>query len=171
MTTLSSVARSVPLLGSRGFEFRETMAGWHELKRAPRAGERLPFSFTVRAHADSLADFFFGNGRKGVVALTGEALPGGFSEKAVQLRNGRLEFHPGRRRGMLVYAFEFTGEDGRDYSFYGEKSRRGLDLVKSFTTLEGILREKQSGEIVAKGTTRFDMKDLREFLASYKLTG
>lgn len=166
MSALTTIARGLPLLGSKGFTFSETMAGHHVMLAGSHAGERLPFRFDAVMTADSLAEFLLGENR-GVQQLQGTLHAGGLTERApIQ---GALEYHFGRRRGMLVYSFDFTGDDGRAYHFRGEKHRELPDVVKGMTTLHGKVTAKATGELVSQGITYFDMADLAEFLGSYKL--
>lgn len=168
MSALTSIARSLPFVGSKGFTFSETMAGHHVLLEGDRAGERLQFKFDAVMTSDSLADFIFGGaGEKAVSRLEGTLNAEGLATNA-PIR-GTLEYHFGRQRGMLVYAFDFTGDDGRAYHFRGEKHREVPNITKGMTTLHGKVTAKQTCELISQGISYFDMKDLPEFLGSYKL--
>lgn len=165
MSALASIARSLPFVGSKGFTFSETMAGHHVLLEGEHAGERLPFKFDAVMTSDSLAEVLIGG--KAVSRLEGTLNAGGLATN-VPIR-GTLEYHFGRRRGMLVYAFDFTGDDGRAYHFRGEKHRELPNITRGMTTLHGKVTAKQTGELISQGISYFDMKDLPEFLGSYKL--
>jgi len=168
MSALATVAKALPFVGSKGFEFRETMSGHHVLLEGPRAGEKLPFSFSCRAFTNSLADFLDPTGaERGIVKLEGEARIAGLAEK-VPLE-GTLEWHFLSKEGMLIYDFDFTGDDGRRYHFHGEKNREGLNFQKGMTTLYGAATSKATGERISQGISYFDMKDMGPFLKSYKL--
>ena len=167
MSALATIARSLPLVGSKGFTFSETMAGHHMFLEGPHAGDRLPFKFDAVMTADSLAEFLFGGLDRGVQRLEGTLEAEGLAtNKPIR---GALEYHFDRRRGMLVYAFDFTGDDGRSYHFRGEKHREVPNVTRGMTTLHGKVTVKATGELVSQGISYFDMKDLPEFLGSYKL--
>lgn len=168
MSTLATVAKALPFVGSKGFEFRETMSGHHVLLEGKRKGEKLSFAFDCRAFTDSLADFLdpAGDSRM-TLKLTGELRAEGLASRTPL--EGFMEWHFLSKEGMLVYDFDFTGDDGRRYNFHGEKNREVPNVTKGMTTLYGTVINKSTGEKVSQGITYFDMKDLKPFLQSYKL--
>ncbi|MCC6556413.1 MAG: hypothetical protein IT372_25920 [Polyangiaceae bacterium] len=143
-----------------GFEFRETMAGSFHLDRDP-ADER-PMSFTIRARAPRLRDFF----RRPEVEIEGEIDAEGFADH--RRLEGRLGLDVARTR-TLPYAFHFTANDGLRYSFEGKKTLHAGDLVESMTVLPGRILET-SGAPVGEALLRFDLRsDLLRFLRSFRV--
>ncbi|MEW6777257.1 MAG: hypothetical protein AB1405_13250 [Bdellovibrionota bacterium] len=171
MSAITSMARNLPVVGTKGFEFSETMSGHHVLEEGPQKGKKLPFSFTGRAFADSLVGFFDPTNKEDRLTwnLEGELKAEGLA-KSARLLHGTIEVHPARKTGMLHYAFEFNGDDGRRYVFRGNKNRQGLNLVKSMTTLYGTVTDKETGKRISQGVTYFDLATTAAFIKSYKLT-
>jgi hypothetical protein len=141
-----------------GFEFRETMAGSFRL--ASDAVDR-PMSFTIRARSARLGSFV----RKPEVEIEGEVDAEGFADH--RYLRGTLGMDPLRTR-RLPYAFDFTANDGRAYSFVGEKTITLAHLVESMTVLPGAIRDERGAE-VGRALLRFDAwRDLVSFLRSFR---
>src|SRR6185436_4315297 len=122
-----------------GFEFHETMAGSFRLRGDARDRS---MSFTLRARSFTWASFL----RRPEVEIEGEVDAEGFADHR-HLR-GTLGMDPLRTR-RLPYAFRFTANDERPYTFAGEKTLRVSRLVESMTVLPGALLDasgKAAGE-------------------------
>lgn len=154
-----------PPTGGLGFE--ETMSGYHVLRHGPRAGERLPFAFTVQARSRTVLEFL--GVRGGTIALAGEVRAAGLADRATL--TGTLRISAMARLGLLTYDFSFRGDDGLEYRFHGTKDRRALHPLQTMTVLTGAVTGAQTGETVSEGTTRFDLRDLPAFVRSYRLYG
>lgn len=143
-----------------GFKFHETMKGTYRSKERPEQ-ERTLF-FEIDATAESAIEFFkdFTMEIDGVVTMAGVA-----DEKPL---HGTLEIAIPTRR-ELVYKFEFTGNDGNSYRFEGKKTDIALTTItKTMTTC--YAKVYKEGEEVADALVYFDLKDLGEFLLSWKPT-
>ncbi len=139
-----------------GFGFEETMSGtW------TRDGVERPFSFSVRVRSGPLRHF-----RKDQVAdMEGTVDAGGLASR--QPLRGTLLLKPFLGR-VIRYEFDFTGDDGRPYSFAGQKDIRWLSPVRTWTQLPGEVRNA-SGTLVGTAMTHFDMKkDGVTFIRSWK---
>jgi hypothetical protein len=132
-----------------GFGFDETMSGtW------TRDGVTRPFSFTVKVRkTDRLAE------------MEGTVDAGGLATR--QPLRGTLLIQPFVGR-VIRYEFEFTGDDGKHYTFAGQKDIRWLAPLRTWTELPGEVRD-EDGKLVGKAMTKFDMKnDGWSFLRSWK---
>src|SRR5688572_10535116 len=115
-----------------GFCFDETMAG--TMERVDRPGERVPFSFTVHVHAESLARHL----RDGKASLRGVVEAPGLA--ACAPAEGSMVLRP--LRGKIIgYDLAFRGDDGASYRFRGQKDIRYRDLLRSWTTLPGEITD------------------------------
>jgi len=76
---------------------------------------------------------------------------------------------PRRRRGSLVYDLRFAGDDGAGYRLYGQKHAFEGGPTRGMTTLHAELTRGDAGRPVARGVVRFDMRDLFEFLATWRV--
>jgi hypothetical protein len=144
-----------------GFAFDETMAGTFERVDAP--GDRHPFKFRARIHARS----FFDHLRTGKAEMTGEVDAPPLARAAEF--HGEITLRPLLGR-VIRYRFDFTGDDGKPYTFTGQKDIRWTDLVDSWTHLPGELRDDR-GRLIATCQTRFDLgADWLSFLSSFRPT-
>jgi hypothetical protein len=139
--------------------FAETMSGTYE--PIDRPGTRLPFKFSVTARAESALRHL----RDGRAAIDGTVEAPPLAERAHL--TGEMTIRPLGGR-FIRYRFEFTGDDGKRYTFAGQKDIAWSDLVRSWTTLPGEIRE--GDRVVATCDTRFDLKgDGVAFLKSFRL--
>jgi hypothetical protein len=144
-----------------GFEFRETMAGSFHLLANPE-NER-PMSFTVRARSKSFLSFL----RNPEVEIEGEVDAEGFADH--RRLSGKMGLDV-LRTGILPYEFRFTGNDGKPYTFIGQKTVHLADLAHSMTVLPGAIIGEGGNEI-GSALLRFDLRsDLLKFLASFRPT-
>ena len=142
-----------------GFEFHETMIGSFRLRGELRD---RPMSFTVRARSPRWRSFLV----KPEVEIAGEIDAEGFADH--RLLRGTLGLDALRTR-TLPYAFRFTANDGRDYSFVGKKTLVATRMVESMTVLPGEIVDA-AGAPLADALLRFDLRsDLQRFLQSFRL--
>lgn len=139
--------------------FNETMSGTYEPIDDP--GTRHPFKFTIDVHARS----FLRHLRDGKANIDGEVVAPPLAEHARLW--GEITIRPIGGR-FIRYQFEFTGDDGKRYTFAGQKDIEWLDLVRTWTTLPGEIRD--GDRVVATCDTRFDLKgDGLAFVRSFSL--
>jgi hypothetical protein len=142
-----------------GFEFRETMAGTFHLASQPE--RERPMSFTVRARARSILSFL----RRREVEIEGEVDAEGFADHRHLRGTLGLDIV---RTGTMPYAFQFTANDGKPYSFIGKKTLTVRDLAQSMTVLPGSIVGEDGAEI-GSALLRFDLRsDLVKFLSSFR---
>lgn len=143
-----------------GLAFRETMTGGYHLTPAP--GMERPMSFTVRVSAPSLRSLL----RSPVLDIEGSVFAEGLAEHK-PLR-GTLTIDPVRAK-VLVYIFDFDGDDGTHYVFQGRKTLSEGDLLHAMTVLPGGIYDR-AGTEVGRALLRFDLRsDLLKFLGSFRL--
>lgn len=143
-----------------GLTFRETMSGGYHLSAEPAVDR--PIEFTVRASIPSLRSLV----SSPVFTIHGEVFALGLADHKV-LR-GTLCIDPFRAR-LLVYAFDFSGNDGEKYSFQGRKTLSQGNPVQAMTVLPGSLHDARGKEI-GRALLRFDLRsDLFKFLRSFQL--
>ena len=143
-----------------GLRFAETMSGTWEPIDEP--GTRHPFKFVIKARAGSL----FRHLRDGRADIEGTVEAPPLAESANL--TGQMTIRPVGQK-LIRYEFSFTGDDGKRYTFSGQKDIAYLDLVRSWTTLPGEIRN--GDRVVATCDTRFDLKgDGFKFLRSFRLT-
>jgi len=138
--------------------FNETMSGTYEPIDAP--GQRRPFKFKLDIHAPS----FLRHLRDGKAELVGTVEAPALAANAHL--TGEITIRPIGGR-FIRYHFEFLGDDGKRYTFAGQKDIEWLSLVRTWTTLPGEIRE--GDRVVATCDTRFDLKDGPAFLRSFRL--
>jgi hypothetical protein len=140
-----------------GFGFEETMSGtW------TKDGVTRPFSFTVKVRSGPLGAF-----RKNdqVAEMEGTVDAAGLAS-GKPLR-GTLKLQPFLGR-VIRYEFAFTGDDGKPYTFAGQKDIRWLAPLRTWTELPGEVRDGD-GKLVGTAMTRFDLKrDGWTFMRSWK---
>ena len=123
--------------------------------------ERTLF-FEVDAVADSTIDFL----KDFIMDIDGFVTMAGFADN--KPLHGTLEIALHTRR-ELVYKFEFTGNDGKIYRFEGHKTDISITTVaKTMTTLYS--KVYNNGDEIADAVLHFDLKDIGEFLLSWKPT-
>lgn len=143
-----------------GFQFRETMSGSYRLEAAP--DHERAMSFTISARAYDLARYL----RDRTVEILGEVDLEGFADHRPMRGTMLLDPLLGRR---VRYVFEFESNDGRKYTFDGEKNVELLRFLQTITTLPGELRDAV-GRTVGTAKLRFDARsDLPKFLRSWKV--
>ena len=138
-----------------GFQFHETMSGTFT-----RNGDERPFRFTVEARVPSLVQFL-GDNR---AAIAGHVDAGGLATHAPIA--GHMVINP-VLGGLIAYQFTFTGDDGKHYAFAGQKDVTARSPVRSMTTLPGAVTDDK-GNRVASADLMFDLRDLPQFLSSFR---
>lgn len=133
-----------------GFAFAETMAGWLETAD----GQRHPFHFRLQITAHStlqhLAD--------GKAQLAGVVHAPPFTEAADCAGTILIRpLAPPLGQGVIRYQLAFRADDGRRLTFVGQKNIRLRALRRTFTQLEGDLRDEMGRE-VATCQLQFDLK-------------
>ncbi len=133
-----------------GFAFAETMAGWLETAD----GQRHPFHFCLQITAHStlqhLAD--------GKAQLAGVVHAPPFTEAADCTGTILIRpLAPPLGQGVIRYQLAFRADDGRRLTFVGQKNIRLRALRRTFTQLEGDLRDEMGRE-VATCQLQFDLK-------------
>lgn len=142
-----------------GFEFHETMIGSFRLRGD--AHDR-PMSFTLRCRSPRWLRFL----SRPEVDIEGEVDAEGFADH--RYLRGTLGMDAIRTR-TLPYAFRFTANDGKDYTFAGKKTLRAMRMVESMTVLPGAILDA-AGAPVGEALLRFDLRsDLARFLRSFRL--
>jgi hypothetical protein len=142
-----------------GFYFREKMAGVVQ-----RAGERFdrPFRFELDVHAPSV----LGLATTAVGACTGTVRIDGLAKDVPA--TGRLELSPVAKK-TIRYVLDFTGDDGKKYSFDGSKHTTWRRHVVGWTTLPGKVYDAD-GNVWGDALLRFSLaRDLRKLLGSVKV--
>jgi hypothetical protein len=143
-----------------GFQFRETMTGTYHLIDAPL--DERAITFTIGAKVDGLRKFV----KDKLATIEGEIDAERLAEKRPIRGTLGLKLLDERR---LPYEFTFTGDDGRDYKFRGQKDFTVIAITDSMTVLPASLYDAAGGEI-GRATLRFDLEhDLGTFLRSWKL--
>jgi hypothetical protein len=70
---------------------------------------------------------------------------------------------------VLVYTFDFEGDDGARYAFQGQKTLGDGDLLHAITVLPGAI-QGSGGEEIGRALLRFDLRsDLLKLLRSVRL--
>jgi hypothetical protein len=143
-----------------GFLFRETMSGSYHLLDKPT--EDRAIAFTISAHVDSLRRF----ARDKMARIEGEVTLEGLADKRPLTGTlGLLLFAEQR----LPYEFTFRGDDGKKYTFKGEKDVLLATLPDSITTLPASLFDDEGREI-GRAVVRFDLRgDLVKFVKSFRI--
>jgi hypothetical protein len=143
-----------------GFVFRETMSGNYYLLERPTEDKAL--SFTIAAHVESLRRFV----RDKTARIEGEVTMEGIGERRpLSGTLGLLLFQEQR----LPYEFTFRGDDGKRYTFRGEKDVLIATLPDSITTLPASVFD-EDGKEIARAVVRFDLKgDLVKLIKSFRL--
>lgn len=143
-----------------GFAFRETMSGSYH--RLDRPTEDHAIEFTISAHVESLRRFV----RDRIARIEGEVTMEGLATKRPLSGTLGLKLLDEQR---LPYEFTFRGDDGKSYSFRGEKDVLIQTLPDSITTLPASVFDADGNEI-ARAVLRFDLRgDLFEFIKSFRL--
>lgn len=143
-----------------GLSFRETMSGGYHLSSAPDVDR--PMSFTVRASIEKLRTAL----TSPVFSIEGAVVAEGLADH--KRLTGTLTIDPLRAK-LLVYLFDFEGNDGNKYSFQGKKTLSQGSLIHAMTVLPGLLLDA-SGATVGEALLRFDLRsDLLKFLRSFRL--
>jgi hypothetical protein len=143
----------MPLLG---FYFREKMEG-HVQRPGERFDRSFRFEFDVRA--PSVLEF----ATTAVGEMTGHVHIDGLAKNAPA--TGRIEISPWHRKAVR-YVFDFTGADGKRYSFDGAKRVTVRRHLVGWTTLPGKVYDAQ-GQVWGDALLRFDLKrELRKLVRS-----
>lgn len=145
-------------------EFKETMAGMLAFEPAEGGGSK-DVSFTVKVTGvASLLDAFRAEG--GSWELEGTLTAAGIA--TARPCQGTLVMRPRQRKGTLVYDLAFEDDDGNPCSLHGEKHTGVLGPLKGMTTLYTELRRGTT--LLGRGILSFDLKDLKPWLKSWKLS-
>ncbi len=137
-------------IGEVGFRFSERMSGTYRGVRAGLGDGEMRFDFEVRCDDLPAGILDVVGGMQGSVTMDGVAngAPA----------NGAIAISPLWKR-RIRYTFSFVGDDGLRYEFDGKKTLRPFSPLRSWTTLEGKVREEKAGDLVAEAVLRFHMKD------------
>lgn len=143
-----------------GFTFAETMAGWLETGE----GQRHPFHFRLEVLAPSMWQHL----RDGKAQLRGVVHAPPFTDAADATGTILIRpMVPPLGPGIIRYQLSFRADDGRRLTFTGQKNIRLRALRRTFTELEGELRDEQGRE-VATSQLRFDLaRDWLPFARSF----
>ncbi len=143
-----------------GLRFEENMYGSFE----PLAAELEPgsFVFHMKARSESLLRTVL-NGR---VETSGWVEAEGLASRSEL--TGFMVMRPLLSR-FIQYDFGFVGDDGKRYRYSGTKTIRHLHPRESWTTLVGSIYDSDEREI-ATSVVRFDLSELRSFLAGFRPT-
>jgi hypothetical protein len=142
-----------------GFSFAETMAGWLETAD----GQRHPFHMRLEVHASSTRAHLL----DGKAQLRGVVHAPPFAQASDA--TGAILIRP-LGRGIIRYELTFAADDGRLLTFSGQKNIRWRAARRTFTELEGELRD-DAGEEVAVCQLRFDLRrDWLSFARSFHRT-
>ena len=144
-------------MGLGGFHFTETMAG--TFTRAGSSDEKR-ISFTATARARSWLRHL----RDHQALLDGTVQMDGFASRASLA--GTLYINPLLGK-VIRYQFDFTADDGKPYTFRGQKDVSLMDVVGTMTTLPATITDG-SGHTVATALLKFDVKRLSSFLGSFR---
>jgi hypothetical protein len=143
-----------------GFSFSETMAGWTETPD----GQRHRFHFRV----DALAHSTWKHLQDGKAELRGVVHAPPFTDAADAA--GTILIRP-LGLGIIRYEFEFRGDDGRTLTFTGQKNLRWSSLRRTFTHLDGEIRDAQDS-VIATCQVHFDLRrDWLSFARSFHRVG
>lgn len=138
--------------------FSENMYGTY---RQPKAkGLEGKFNFNCKVEIPSVVEFLLNQLSyiEGTVEM--EGVVGSAPLK------GTLLIDPVFRR-ELVYDFDFNGEEGKSYHFFGKKQIQYLNLISSMTHLKGkILKE---GEVFADADLHFHLLETPSLLLSLRV--
>jgi len=140
-----------------GFGFEETMSGtW------TRDGVTRPFSFTVVVRSGPIGAW---RKKQQVADMEGTVSADGLATG--QPLRGTLRLQPFLGR-VIRYEFGFTGDDGKPYTFAGQKDIRWLSPLRTWTELPGDVRDGD-GKLVGTARIPFDLKkDGWSFMRSWK---
>jgi hypothetical protein len=143
-----------------GLTFRETMSGGYHLSAAPDVDR--PMHFTVRASIPSLRSMLSAP----LFSIEGQVFAQGLAEHRVL--HGTLKMDPLGEK-VIAYAFDFEGDDGKSYSFRGQKTLSEGNPLVALTVLPGGLYDAVGAE-VGRALLRFDLRsDIVKFLRSFRL--
>jgi hypothetical protein len=142
----------------KALRFEETMTGtW-----TPSDGDATAraFEFTVTAVGKDMKRL----AQEGRFQIQGRVRAQELAEDSEL--TGALEVHPITDRELL-YAFYFKADDGRRLFYQGRKNISLKRLMKSMTTLNGVLYHGK--EVVGTSVVHFDLSDIPSFLASFRI--
>jgi uncharacterized protein (DUF362 family) len=157
--------------GRAGLKFRETMSGF--LVRG-ETDFHEPLSFQVTIRIRDVEAFCKLSGRRAELEGTVSYKPLG---QNLPVRKGQFVlFRPEAKTGnrQMTYAFEFTGNDGQDFFFYGYKviydDPRKIDILEDMTRLFSRIYKGTSrqGLPVGSGILTYKLSNLPSMLASFK---
>ena len=142
-----------------GFSFRETMRGRFFLLDAPLVEKKLSFSGV--AQAKHLRRFALDRTCEIVGHITAE----GIATEQPLIGTLKLLLITERR---LPYRFSFSGDDGKPYTFVGQKEFSPLAPIQTMSDLPAYLYDGANVEI-ARVKVHFDMRnDLGRFVRSFR---
>jgi len=152
IATLSSVPHAVG-----GLEFSEVMSGTMQLVE----GESVEVEFEVRATQDADED-----GIDAEISFTLEGMLRFPGVAAASPCHGTLLMKPLERHATLGYTLAFQSDDGRSLTLRGSKDVGILSMLRGMTTLHTTVRDGE--DIIAKGILKFDLRDLPQWLGTFK---
>lgn len=163
-------ARDAPLravavaAGGWRLEFDETMTGScrfvdESIDRAVR--------FRVRAAQHSPQVRRLWDERSSELSLRGTLSLDGVATE-VPCR-GTLRIAPLRSRATVHYELRFAADDGTPLRLRGDKNVRPGALVRGMTTLHTEILHADRDELLARGILRFDLRDVGDFVSSFRL--
>lgn len=158
---------SLMLRGGVGFAVTETMTGEHEFVPpfGPPGKRRMEFRVTwgparLGPWLDPAGGQFLASDLRGSVTADGLCREAPCT--------GRIELRYFRDR-TIRYVFDFEA-GGNPYRFAGEKACiRPWNLPWSHTTCFGTIARRDTGQLVSTSVTRFRLRSLPSFLASFRL--
>lgn len=139
-----------------GVSFFETMQG----NMVDPQGHSHLVDFQIKAEATSLSHFL----KTGKTRITGIVRAPPWTQEAVM--EGELWISPIKQRGM-VYQFSFLDDQERSIRFEGTKRIHLRHPIKTIATLHSKLI--RDDVVLAEGALYFDLNELPELLASWRL--
>jgi hypothetical protein len=147
-------------IGEVGFGFDERMSGTYRGLRPGLTDGEIRIDFCVRCDDLPAGILDVVGGMEGTVTMDGVARDAAAT--------GAIAISPLWKR-RIRYTFSFAGDDGLRYEFDGQKTLRPFAPLRSWTTLEGKVREDGSGDVVADAVLRFHLRrEIVPFLLSFR---
>jgi hypothetical protein len=132
--------------------FQETMRGSVQTP----SGESSTIEFDVIAESLSLREFL----RSGMTQLRGVVRAPAWADEVPG--EGSLRLSP----SALEYRVRFVGRQGEQLTLEGIKRPSLLAPLSSMTNMEATLRDERS-TVLARGTMKFDLREILEFGLSW----
>ncbi len=150
-----------------GFRIDEIMSGTHEFEPGMGPPGTHVFRFDVCWGPDDMRAWIHpGSPDFMVQPMSGTVIAGGLCDEAPIEGTLALEYFDS---GKIRYTFNFEA-NGKLYDFVGEKVNiKPWNLPVSHTTCFGVLTEAESGRLVSRPLTFFQMRTLPNFIKSFRL--